>query len=461
MGRNRAIGDTNDVQFLVGSGQTIQIAFSFDQYLITDITAVGITLLTDPNRREGDTVLIADVSGKASAAMPVTVTPSGSDTINEVAGSIKITTPGGALILTFDAAAQNWAAVSLSGGSALGALGNVFVLRPGAAPGGNVFADWPSLYVPYNKAQGKRWVYVDDSLAAAHMTAGTWNIDQTEFDGNFNANETLHFDQGCTVSFNNIWIDGDLIFQNNSTNPVFTFANGQSFAVIEVVLGVIQSTTAAPWALSTNTAGGTEFLVQLSNASTLGDGTHPAISSNSNVPSGCVVNAFGQDGTFSLGGQGIAAHALGGTGTILVEFGPGTGMESAQDVATLQRASPYLNLAEGFNSGGALGPASSVNQPTGNIARIRQGNVRVVASLSGVTSIAATVTLQLLRDGATVLAQAVLTTQADNLTYADGLQAIDTLPDSSAHTYSIAASAGGGATTTVAQNQARIDADEL
>lgn len=337
------------------------------------------------------------------------------------------------------------------GGESFG-RGSAFVFRPGGVAGGNVFTTWPSLYAAYSLVQGQRWVFVDDILAAAHVPAGAWNIDQTTFVGNFNSEtEVLHFDQGATVTFDNIWIDGGLVFQNNSTNPVFTFANGQNFAFVDILFGNIQSATAAPWGLSTNTTPSTELLVNLWGTSALGDQTHPAFSSTSAVISNLAINIF-DDAT-------IFPHALGGTGRILVSPGPGAVIKSPQDVVTIDYVNPYLNLAEGFNSGGAIGPSATATQATGNITRIRGGKVRVVGAISGVTSVAATVTVTLLRD-AVVIGQAVVSTQADDLTYAATLQAIDTLPDSLAHTYSIQAASSAG-TTTVATNQARIDADEL
>jgi hypothetical protein len=169
-----------------------------------------------------------------------------------------------------------------SSGPAVTAARSTFVLRPGGAPGGNVFPDWPSLYAVYSQVQGPRWVWLDASLApitipAAGQPAGGWNVDNTTWGTYANGSDFLAgivtFAQGAQLAFTTMTVQGNVTFQSASTLPVVTMVNGGTIWMKENCQ-ILSEAGKAPFAVVV--AGHTGLVVVLDN-SLLGDGVTPVL----------------------------------------------------------------------------------------------------------------------------------------------------------------------------------------
>lgn len=457
MSRNRIAGDTFDER---RAGIDVTTEHGFDAYYVT---AVPRTVTLDPNAVQSDGVMVVDTTGLASGVDPITIRDvTGHTIIGEGSSgtSIKIAVAFGSLQFYFSKGLNAWVVVAASGGAGGGgeSTSPTFVLRPGNPAGNtnNVFIDWASLYDVFSLVSGNRWIYVDDSLATATVPAGTWNVDLTTFVGNFaSTTEILHFADGAHLQFNTIWIDGLLTLSQDGASPVFTLTNAQNFAQIVILQGNLLSTTATAFVRNSNTTPGDDFFIDVQGEATIGDDVHPVVTTDAGALSVISLGAGSSVGASEV----ILAHALAGLGTAEVVFADSqSGLHPTQDVTTITRTQPGLNFSTTQN-GSPLGPAGTVQQTSAAFTRIRLGRIRVYGSISGVTSVAATVTVTLLRDAVTI-AQAVVSTQADDLTYAVALSIIDLAPDSAAHTYAIQAVSGAG-TTTVADQQATLNVEEL
>lgn len=343
-----------------------------------------------------------------------------------------------------------------TGGEASFGHGSTFTFRPGGTAGGNVFTTWTSLMAAVSSlSHGHATIYVDDSIAPAHVTANTsaWNLGDCTLIGNFASPiETLFIDVGATLTFSRLEIQGSLIVESLNTAPVFTMASG--FAYVLIGAGEVFSSTTAPFFKVT---GGTEFLLQMDHGSGIGDGTHPVLESD--VGPGVV---FLQSPPNVGQAPNISSNALSGTGTIEVVFGNSTATLSyPQTVTTLTLIYPGLNFVDTKNGGG-LGPAGTVTETTGTLGRKRTGQMTVSGTISGTNSGAATITVSLIRDvggvPATIATYVLVTAGAGN--WGANLSFVDTLPDSAnTHTYSISATATVG-TLSIPANQALIYAQE-
>lgn len=325
--------------------------------------------------------------------------------------------------------------------AALGAA-PVFVFRPNA-PGvqpANVYPTWAALYAVASLLGDQPvTVFVDDIFGAAHVTAGTYNIDQWTFIGNFNSpTETLIFDNGAVFNPGSFRVDGGLTLKQNGNTAVMTQSVAGSFVLIELVLGVIVSATAAPFfAIG---AGIGQFTITFANGSGIGDTAHPVVNSSS-------TQVFLQAGPNVGQGFSITSNALAGTGTITVNFGYASGgIGPIQPVTTLTLSQPINLQSAVANTGTGTATVSAV---TGNITRQRAGRVNVRGYASGSTSGAATVTVQLKRDASNIgtTMQAILTAAGP---FNIPIEFDDVLPDGSAHTYTLAATASAGTIATAA-----------
>jgi len=80
----------------------------------------------------------------------------------------------GALYVCSDPASQAAVWDLLGGGGGLGVSPGALVLRPGAVPTGNIFADWPTLFAAYQLTDGPVTIEFDDALAPITLPAGSY-----------------------------------------------------------------------------------------------------------------------------------------------------------------------------------------------------------------------------------------------------------------------------------------------
>src|SRR5579871_810877 len=100
---------------------------------------------------------------------------------------------------------------------------STFEFKPGGTAGGTIYTDWPSTAQAIKLSPPPRWLYVDDTLAPAHMIAGgPYDLDQTIFLGNqASSTFTLHIDTGATFTSSSITVGNGLLIQNDAvgTSP--------------------------------------------------------------------------------------------------------------------------------------------------------------------------------------------------------------------------------------------------
>jgi hypothetical protein len=320
------------------------------------------------------------------------------------------------------------------------------VFRPGGVAGGNVYTTWASMMADLAQFQGPKDIYVDDSLAAAHVTAGAWNLDLCTLIGNFNSpTETLIFDVGATITATQWWIRNGLVCQSVSTAAVWTTTG--AFSIVYLDGGSNIQSAAAPAVPFITSGSTTETVVTLTSDSFLGDGTHAVL----NVPAGkpTFVNLFS--------GSTLDAAASTGAGTRQASY------DSSSTVSDTTFALNYLPTANLVTVSGNTGTGThTVTTTTGNISKKKTGKVNVYGSCAGATAAADTITATLVRDVAganTTIATQTVTTTAGQLNYNVGFGIVDTLPDALPHTYSIRLA--GAQNNTVAANQAIVNAQEI
>ncbi len=214
----------------------------------------------------------------------------------------------------------------------------VFVLQPSGASGSNFYPDWPTLMASFRQSAGPRWIVADDTFAPCHVTAGSWDVDQTTFVDNFNdTTSVLTFDTGATFTFGHIVLAGGIIFDqpNTATGPVFTHGTGH-FSILELKdFAHINSESTHPWALY-NDDGGSVL-------------THDRTGIG-NAPGSAGVNVFqvalgktlflvsdSISGPQSAGNFWLSPHAIGGAGTAVVDVDDSSPISGTQDVGTLTK----------------------------------------------------------------------------------------------------------------------------
>lgn len=156
------------------------------------------------------------------------------------------------------------------------------------------------------------------------------------------------------------------------------------------------------------------------------------------------------------GTSAVSVATIGTAGRIFTDNGSGADPSFQAPVVT---AANFVQSSTVNNSG-----TTTVSATTGNIAKKRTGYVQVTGSCAGTTAAGDTITATLVRDLAgtptTLATQTVATNnQFTVFAYNVSFSWVDTLPDSSNHTYSI--KLAGSQNNTVAANQALIVAVEL
>jgi hypothetical protein len=146
------------------------------------------------------------------------------------------------------------------------------VWQPGGVAGGNVFTTWATLAVALQSIEGKKTVTVDTSLAAAHITTGTWTgITDVTFVSGVNSitavvtiDDGAHFATG-TGNSNRLVFDGVSFVNASTTAPFISLTGTQNLELLFI--------NAATWNQGGGATkpfvdvGGSAVLVGLSNAS--------------------------------------------------------------------------------------------------------------------------------------------------------------------------------------------------
>jgi hypothetical protein len=331
-----------------------------------------------------------------------------------------------------------------------GGAANSFVFRPGGVQGGNVFTTWASMMAAVSVTPGIREIYLDDTIAPAHVTAGTWDVEACRFLPNFEGNAELFFDPGAVFTFTTIELDGGIEFVQDAaaTAPVFSLPTAQAFALITVrgqfTTANIRSAGAQPWGEAQT---GTNLNLFCSDDVVIGDGTNNAF----NALAGGAVLGFFND--FSR----PQAHAFGGAGTASIFYSSSIGLPVTVQDATTTTLN-FIGLTNAKQSTAVVdGGTHTVTFVTANIAKVATGLVQVNGDCSGATAAADTITVTLKRDG-TVLRTKTIVTTAGQLNYDVAMSFLDTLPDFANHTYTL--SLAGAQNNTVAANGGYIGANE-
>lgn len=378
------------------------------------------------------------------------------------------TAPGGAVAISLDGSCQGIASKTQGAGPVYAYRVDdplsVFVFKPGATQPQNlnVFTVWDDMMRAVDFLNGAPWkCFVDDSLAAAHVTtvgAGApWNIDQGTFVSAINqtavAGATLIFDAGAKITFSQIWLDGGITFQqpNTATAPVFALAAPAVVAAINIIGqgSNIQALGAQPFATADNAC----FLsVDVGGvASFIGDGTHNAINA---LAGGTIVANI-----MCAGAPAAAAHAFGGAGTLTYNYLEASEAPATQDTTT--QTFIYYGISNTVSATGNTGTGGSpITVTTGNIKKQKTGKMRVSATCALSTSAACTLTIQLVRDAATNIGTAKTLVAGAAVNALDiSIATIDTAPDAANHTYKLSVTASAG-NITVGANSAQIQVVE-
>ena len=332
-----------------------------------------------------------------------------------------------------------------------------FVFQPGGVTSGNVFTTFAALYAAATLSRGPITVKVDDSLGAAHITAGgPYNFDGWTFLGTKLLSTVLNIDAGVTFSFQSLVIDDALTVTMAAAATMMTVTSGFPALYLRGQSTFQNSTATAPIRNS-----GGSFFVQSSYVGAFGDGVHPVLTvdvgqfafANMYDNSGLLLNAVAGLGTFQITydsstfvqNQTVSTFTkvLADSAT-LVTYTPGTAgnwqpAPTLVNAALDQLAAPNIVQAQA-NTGTGTGTTTAV---TGNIAKLRSGKMVVSASVSGIMTAGGTVTVSLLRDATPILALGALTFLATT-SYSIPIEFIDTAPDAANHTYTVKAVASAG-----------------
>lgn len=172
------------------------------------------------------------------------------------------------------------------------------ILQPGGTAGGSTYTTWASLYAAVHATGVPARVVVDDSLGAAHVTAGAYNLDGWVI-VNGAASANLIIDAGATAAWRNLWITG-LTITGNNTAP-FNDVSVQSNTYVDGGAD-IESTTTGPFV---QVETGAFAYVASTTSVNFGDGTNVVF----NVAAGT-----GQFELFMQGGA-VAANACSNSGS--------------------------------------------------------------------------------------------------------------------------------------------------
>jgi hypothetical protein len=345
------------------------------------------------------------------------------------------------------------------------------VLRPGGVPGGNVFTTWAAVMSATAALSGAFSIFVDDSIAPAHGTVGLWNLDQCTLSGGLNS--VLHLDPGFTFTSRALWVTGGLqlsseLTAGNAWTPTvrstLTLLNGSS------ILG-----TGAGGLFMKVPVAATNTAVFLGDDCSLGDAAHNVFTVDVATTVLC-----------ELLTATVQAHAWAGAGTLLAVTSAGATV-NAQDIATTnvifsaksqqvkyapstganwnpgptlvnaaldQLAAPNFKQATG-NTGS---PGATITVTTAGITKAKNGSMLVFGTCALSTSLAATLTLQLQRDGGNIGTPKTLVLGVA-VALDTSIAFVDTALDNAAHTYTLSVSVSAGLLT-VAANSAQIQVVE-
>jgi hypothetical protein len=186
-----------------------------------------------------------------------------------------------------------------------------FVFRPGATGllPGNVFTTWATLAGALALTAGERSVLVDDTLAAAHMTAGTWDVDNVTFTTIWNSTATLIIDAGAKFAAGTsrvVFKDGITVTSNAaSPGELFTVpASGFFMLVLDNNVQWDNTTASAPFSVPVTA----ELNLFVDRGCSFGEGTHP------------VVTVAGTLSAQFFNFSGISANSVAGAGTKVISF---------------------------------------------------------------------------------------------------------------------------------------------
>jgi hypothetical protein len=351
-----------------------------------------------------------------------------------------------------------------AGGPGGNVVASTFVWKPGGVAGGNVFTTLASLMAAAASSPGPKFMELDSSapgFVSFIADVGTWNFDQFTInpgvDTTADSNRRIIFPTGSFFTSNELFCRGGTLLQSeNATGPVYTVGSG-GFGYISFEAGGI-TTNAAGVPFVDVQSGGALAIRALFNAQFQPQSGQPIFKCDTGG-----VTTIRCLGGLSGGSYNISPSALTGGGTFNVHASAEALVSTSQPGVTGTFNFIWDPLVNEIQSSTAVGSGThTVASTTAAIARLKSGKVQVLASCSGATAAADTITVAIVRDLAgtpvTVATQTVVTT-AGQLNYNVSLAWIDTLPDNAAHTYSIQLS--GSQNNTVAANQALVMANEL
>lgn len=323
-----------------------------------------------------------------------------------------------------------------------------FVYQPGGKAGGNVYITEAALKAEWDAVAGPKVLLVDDTIAPAHFAIAGWNIDQATIRPNFLGSGTLIWDTGATmVPPESVWLEGGLIMQSqNTTAPVCTYTAGTFGAwYVSGDTTTIASAGGGAQPFFRDSASGLAIFTH--DTSQLGDGAHNMMTTDAGQSSSL----------FTFDQTSIKAHACGGLGTVTVSQVSSASASSTQDVTTFTIiANPPPNFKQ--NAGNAGTGTATVTVTTAAISKQTTGQMNVAGSILCSVSAAATLTVQLQKDGA-ALGNPMSIALALGATIGVSLNFVDTATDSAGHTYGLKATSSLGILT-VAATSAQVKVSE-
>jgi hypothetical protein len=201
---------------------------------------------------------------------------------------------------------------------------NVFIYRPGqVGPIPPVYSDWPTMLAAMGIVPGPKTVQVDSSIVSpAPVPAGAspWNLDGVTISGQSQFSE-LHFLNNSQVSAPNaIFFTDGVLITYDSTTPIYEMT---STAVLSLDLGASIFKSGSLTGSFVHVPVGVFSAIYMSLATDVGDASHSAIFVEGAVSISLVDNAV------------LQAHAVSGSGFLIVVLGPDGFYETPQDVASV------------------------------------------------------------------------------------------------------------------------------
>lgn len=247
---------------------------------VSQIPSGGTVLsLPDAAPSDGDVYAFADLDGSCSSGHPLHITdPNGHD----IAGSATqtFTTAFAWGVVRYDAQSRLWSLMTGTvGGAGPAAASNLLVVQPGGTAAGNVFTTPAAAFTARNLINGPALIYFDitkNGGAAIHLPSAAFT-EPTTFAASFDPNNTGTFaeiiaDPGVTL--NGVESFVNLLFVNNSTAPVITYAAQTNLRTVRFQDCEVLSPAGAALISAT---GGTTLEVFGYDGSIFGDGVNGPI----------------------------------------------------------------------------------------------------------------------------------------------------------------------------------------